>query len=154
LLPPEEDLLRLLLLPLLRLDELLDEPDRLRELEPERLLEPLERFEPLARLRDELPELPDRLFVPEDEARPRERLELVRELPPERDRWPPLLLPPLCLSSPSSPPLPSSFLPTATAAGTATPSAAPAATFLPVDMPSFSSISLISTSFSCRRLLR
>jgi hypothetical protein len=136
LLPPEEELL----LARPRLDEL----DRLREPEPEldrlRELEPLERFVPLARPRDELPELRDRLFVPEDEARPRDRLELDREL-----------LPPLCCCLPSSSPFPSSFLPTATAAGTATPMAAPAATFFPVDMPSFSSISLISTSFSCCR---
>src|SRR5207248_2625974 len=36
-----------------------------------------------------------------------------------------------------------SFLATAAAAGTATPSAAPAATFLPVDMPSFSASSML-----------
>jgi hypothetical protein len=150
LLPPEEELL----LARPRLDELDDrlrepELDRLRALEPLEPLEPLERFEPLDRLRDELPELPDRLFDPDDEARPRERLELDWELLPERDRLLPLSPLLLCWSS-SSLPLPSSFLPTATAAGTATPMAAPAATFFPVDMPSFSSISLISTSFSCR----
>ena len=157
LLPPEEELLLLARPRLDELDARLREPepelDPLREREPEldplRELEPLERFVPLERLREELPELPDRLFDPEDEARPLERLELERELPPARDRWLSLLPPLLCLSS-SSPPFPSSFLPTATAAGTATPMAAPAATFLPVDMPSFSSISLISTSLSCR----
>ena len=123
--------------PLLRLDEPLE---RLREL-VERLRELVKRFVPL-----------DLLLVPEDDERARERLEPVPE--PERERVEPdreLELPPLpcCFWLPlSSSPLPSSFFPTATAAGTATPSAAPAATFFPVDMPSFPSVSSISTSSS------
>jgi hypothetical protein len=44
--------------------------------------------------------------------------------------------------------LPSSFLATVTAAGTAIPTAAPAATFLPVDMPSCSLSFSISSSRS------
>ena len=89
-LPREELLLSLRL----RLDDLRAELEPRREpLVP--LRELLELFEPLDLLRDELdpldrrrdePELPERLFVPEDDDRPRDRLELERELLPERDR--------------------------------------------------------------------
>jgi hypothetical protein len=105
--------------PPLRLDEPL-----------ERLREPVDRFVPL-----------DLLLVPEDDERDR--------VDPDRERKPELPPLPGCFWLPlSSSPLPSSFFPTATAAGTATPSAAPAATFFLVDMPSFPSMSAISTSSS------
>jgi hypothetical protein len=111
---------------------------------PDELLLPLRLRELLARF---VEPLLDPLLAREAVERARERLELE----PLRDRCPDerRRLPPPCWFLPSSSSLPSSFLPTATAAGTATPTAAPAATFLRVDMPSFpSSISAISTSSS------
>src|SRR5689334_18440861 len=109
LLPRDE-----LLLPL-RARLRLDEPvERLRD-----LLEPVERFVPL-----------DLLLVPEDDERARERPEPDPELErdrvePDRERCPDELgLPPLfrccdcCCRSPLPLSLPSSFFPTATAAGT------------------------------------
>src|SRR5581483_5114137 len=83
---------------LLPLDELAPLRLPLAEL-PERLRELLERFAVL----------PERLFVPEDDERARERFD---ELEPLRDRCPGerRLVPPLCwLLSPSSSPFPSSF---------------------------------------------
>jgi hypothetical protein len=125
------------------LDPLRDAPDRDPLFEPdERELDPLRDapdrdplFEPDERELDPLRDEPERdpLFDPEALPRP-ERLDppLAREL----GELEPELLP--CCSSPpsSSSPLPSSFLATVTAAGTAIPTAAPATTFLPVDMPS------------------
>jgi hypothetical protein len=106
------------------LDPLRDAPDR----------DPL--FEPDERELDPLRDEPERDPLPDPEALPRpERLDppLAREL---RELEPEL---PCCSSPPSSSsPLPSSFLATVTAAGTAIPTAAPATTFLPVDMPSSS----------------
>jgi hypothetical protein len=100
---------------------------RLDELVP--LREPVDRFDAPERLRDEL----DRLFVAEG------LLFDPVDRALERVRFPVLPASPLCPSSPPSSPFPSSFFATPTAAGTATPMAAPAATFLPVDIPSFSS---------------
>jgi hypothetical protein len=142
-----EELLRLRLdeLPLLfrpeeeRPDELRPEEERPDELRPdelrlpdeelERLDEPERDFDPLELLLDPLVPLRDR----------------------ERDPCCDPLPPPLCCWSFSSsfPPSPSSFLPTATAAGTATPSAAPATTFFPVERPSLSSISDIEPPSLC-----
>jgi len=142
------------LLPL-RLEEPLLRPEELRALdddELDRFDEPERAFDPFER-RLELPELPDEpLRDPLDDllrdlpGEPlRELLEPPDPLEPLRDCercCDPPLEPSLSWSS-SSPPPPRTFRPTATAAGTATPSAAPATTFFPVDMPSLSSISSI-----------
>jgi hypothetical protein len=115
------------------LDPLRVDPDLLREeLEPERLRDELEP----ERLRDELE--PD-LLLPRELLVRRDRLDAVLE--PARERLPERCCrpPPSCCCWPSpSSPLPSSFLATPTAAGTAIPTAAPATTFLPVDIPSWS----------------
>jgi len=133
--------------------------------------DPLLRLLPLVVRRDEplllplllllllLPVLLLLLLLPE--LLPRFAVEDRPRLDCEDPRRPELLdrarLPPPCCellpapSSCSSSPFPRSFFATPTAAGTATPIAAPATTFLPVDIPSFSSFSFsgaISTSLS------
>jgi len=149
--PPEDEPLRLL-----------DEELRARELPLD--FDPRELFEPDERELDPVRDEPERdpLFDLDDP-----ELEPLRDEPereplfepealPRPDRLEPPLAPPElrepelpCWSSPpSSSPLPSSFLATVTAAGTAIPTAAPATTFLPVDMPSCSLSFSISTSRS------
>jgi hypothetical protein len=105
---------------------------------------------PLEALRLALDELLDRFAEPDRPLDERDRLfvdpERGRLVDPEREReravWPERRRPPSprCCWSPSS--SLSNFLATPTAAGTATPRAAPAATFLPVDIPSFSTSSM------------
>ena len=126
-------------------DPLRDElPDLLRE----ELLDLL-REAPPDPLRDELE--PDRVFPPDEPLRP-DPLD-PPPAPELCDAWPscsPLPSSCCCCSwSSSSSPLPSSFLATPTAAGTAIPTAAPATTFFPVDIPPCSlSFSISSLSFS------